>query len=67
LETLLADVDKTFIHVHRVQALILLPTQTYSSNDSIRGLFKSFRTGPLEREVQMVQLSATRCSYIAIL
>jgi hypothetical protein len=28
---------------------------------------KSFRTGRLERELQMVQLSATRCSYIAIL
>jgi len=28
---------------------------------------KSFRTGSLERELQMVQLSATRCSCIAIL
>jgi hypothetical protein len=28
---------------------------------------KSFRTGRLERELRMVQLSATRCSYIAIL
>jgi hypothetical protein len=28
---------------------------------------KSFRTDRLERELQMVQLSATRCSYIAIL
>jgi hypothetical protein len=28
---------------------------------------KSFRTGSLERELQMVQLSATRCSFIAIL
>jgi hypothetical protein len=28
---------------------------------------KSFRTGRLERELQMVQLSATRCSSIAIL
>jgi hypothetical protein len=27
---------------------------------------KSFRTGRLEREMQMLQLSATRCSYIAI-
>jgi hypothetical protein len=31
------------------------------------GVSKSFRTGHLERELQMVQLSATRCSYIAIL
>jgi hypothetical protein len=30
------------------------------------GVSKSFRTGRLERELQMVQLSATRCS-IAIL
>jgi hypothetical protein len=28
---------------------------------------KSFRTENLERELQMVRLSATRCSYIAIL
>jgi len=31
------------------------------------GVSKSFRTGSLERELQMVQLSATRCSCIAIL
>jgi hypothetical protein len=31
------------------------------------GVSKSFRTGTLERELQMVQLSATRCSCIAIL
>jgi len=31
------------------------------------GVSKSFRTGRLGRELQMVQLSATRCSYIAIL
>jgi hypothetical protein len=30
-------------------------------------VFKSFRTGRLERELQMVQLSATRCSCITIL
>jgi hypothetical protein len=28
---------------------------------------KTFRTGLLERELQMVELSATRCSCIAIL
>jgi len=37
----------------------------------IRNLYedvsKSSRTGRLERELQMVQLSATKCSYIAIL
>jgi hypothetical protein len=31
------------------------------------GVSKSFRTGRLERGLQMVQLSATRCSCIAIL
>jgi hypothetical protein len=31
------------------------------------GVSKSFQTGRLEQELQMVQLSATRCSYIAIL
>jgi hypothetical protein len=31
------------------------------------GVSKSFRTGRLERELQMVQLSTTRCSFIAIL
>jgi len=32
-----------------------------------RGVFKSFRTGRLELELRKVQLSATRCSCIAIL
>jgi len=31
------------------------------------GVSKSFRTDRLERELQTVELSATRCSYIAIL
>jgi hypothetical protein len=31
------------------------------------GVSKSFGTGRLERELQMVQLSATMCSCIAIL
>jgi hypothetical protein len=31
------------------------------------GVSKSFRTGRLQRELQMVQLSATRCSCIAVL
>jgi hypothetical protein len=31
------------------------------------GVSKSFQTGRLERELQMVQLSATRCSCIAVL
>jgi hypothetical protein len=34
---------------------------------SYEGVTKSFRTGRLEQELQMVQLSPTRCSCIAIL
>jgi hypothetical protein len=34
---------------------------------SVKGVSKSFQTGRLERELQVVQLSTTRCSYIAIL
>jgi hypothetical protein len=30
-------------------------------------VYSSFRTGHLELELQMIQFSATRCSYIAIL
>jgi hypothetical protein len=41
--------------------LAFLHTLTYE------GVSTSFRTGCLERELQMVQLSATRCSCIAIL
>jgi hypothetical protein len=35
--------------------------------ETYEGVSKSFRTGRLERELRMVQLSATRCSCIAIL
>jgi hypothetical protein len=39
----------------------------YTSTPPQEGTSKSFRTGRLERELQMVQLSATSCSCIAIL
>jgi hypothetical protein len=35
--------------------------------EAYEGVSKSFRTGRLERELQMLQLSATRCSGIDIL
>jgi len=35
--------------------------------DTYEGVSKSFRTGRLERELQMVRLSAARCSCIATL
>jgi hypothetical protein len=41
--------------------------QTSKKDTSGKGVFKRFRTGCLERELQTVQLSATSCSYIAIL
>jgi hypothetical protein len=36
-------------------------------NTDIRCVSRNLRTGRLERELQIVQLSATRCSFIAIL
>jgi hypothetical protein len=38
-----------------------------NSAEVYEGVSKSFRTGRLERELQMVQLSAIKCSCIAIL
>jgi len=38
-----------------------------SSDAEYEGVSKSFRTGHLERELQMVQLSATRCNCVTIL
>jgi hypothetical protein len=38
-----------------------------TAKSEYEGVSKSFRTGRLERELHMVQLSATRCSCIAIL
>jgi hypothetical protein len=35
--------------------------------NAFEGVPKSFRTGRLERELHMVQLSATSCSCVAIL
>jgi hypothetical protein len=40
---------------------------TYMHTHTQESISKSFRTGRLGRELQMIQLSATRCSYIAIL
>jgi hypothetical protein len=49
---------------------MLLTTQRAQQHNYLaiwEGISKTFRTGRLERELQMVQLSATRCSCIAIL
>jgi hypothetical protein len=47
--------------VPSTSAVMSAESPTYES------ISKSFRTGRLEGELQMVQLSATRCSCIAIL
>jgi hypothetical protein len=58
-------------HTGGLECLVLQPFESLTSCDhSVKlneGVSKSFRTGRMERELQMVQLSATRCSCIAIL
>jgi hypothetical protein len=39
----------------------------YNAENIYEGVIKSYRTGRLDRELQMVQLSTNRCSCIAIL
>jgi len=41
--------------------------QVVKQNMSYKGVSRSFQTGHLEQELQMVQFSATRCSCITIL
>jgi hypothetical protein len=51
-----------------LRCLRLPPVEYHCSEVQLYdGVSKSFRTARLERELQMVQLSATRCNYIAIL
>jgi hypothetical protein len=47
--------------------LILLNVDKKRFSLVYEGVSKSFRTGRLDLELQMVELSATRCSCIAIL
>jgi len=47
--------------LHRIKLLLRKSTTHYE------GVSKSFRTGHLEAELQVVQLSATRCSCFTIL
>jgi hypothetical protein len=55
---------KNSCYVGRFYTTLLLNKQAFCTYE---GISKSFRTGSLERELQMVQLSATRYSCIAIL
>jgi hypothetical protein len=66
-----------FVHFPGNLTTIICNNRVYSSGhtsdyqpliiNKYEGVSRSFRTGRLERELQMVQLSATRCSCIAIL
>jgi len=49
----------------RTTLLVAMTSQLYHPLNTY-DVSKSFRTGPLERKPQMVQLSVTRCSCIAI-
>jgi hypothetical protein len=60
----------THLHLAEVKEcveLYLHSPNTPSWSGAYEGVWKSFRTGRLERELQTVQLSVTRCSCIAIL
>jgi hypothetical protein len=46
---------------------VQVASKTVSGGVTYESVSKSFQTGCLEQELQIVQLSATRCNYIAIL
>jgi hypothetical protein len=52
---------------HRLWRILGYSTTLFQLNELYEGESKSFRTGRLERELQVVQLTAIRCSCIAIL
>jgi hypothetical protein len=54
----------TFVLIHSSFSFLLL--RFHLPNIIYEGVSRSFRTGRLERELQMVHLSATTCSCIAI-
>jgi hypothetical protein len=55
------------IAIYKDQCGAQAQAQKFVETNIYEGVSKSFRTGRLERELQMVQLSATRCSCIAVL
>jgi hypothetical protein len=62
------SVKVAFIHQFQIKKLRFVKFHISLHTDRrYEGVSKSFRTGRLERELQMVQLSATRCSYVTIL
>jgi hypothetical protein len=60
-ETLTANFPKMNLTLHLAISSAASHTHTHE------GVSRSFRTGHLEREQEMVQLSTTSCSYIVIL
>jgi hypothetical protein len=54
-------------HLQLIFTFMSEELQDIRADTSYEGVSKSFRTGRLERELKMVQLSATRCNCIAIL
>jgi hypothetical protein len=56
------DTDVSEVHA---ASIVRIKWPVISQIQSYEGVTKSFRTGCLERELKVVQLSATRCSCIA--
>jgi hypothetical protein len=50
-----------------IRGMAMKVQESFYCQYNYEGVSKSFRTGRLARELQMVQLSATRCSCIATL
>jgi hypothetical protein len=63
-ETFIGNIFR-YLTIHNNISFMM--TYKVNTSEMYEGVSKSFRTGGLELKVQMVQLSATRCSCIAIL
>jgi hypothetical protein len=59
--------QRTWVGVRKLMSGSILTGYSLWGGIPYEGVSKSFRTGRLERELQMVPLSATSCSCIAIL
>jgi hypothetical protein len=64
----LQSINLWYCNILRDEGDVLLSTVTFAELWPVcEGVSKSFRIGRLKRELQMVQLSATRCSCIYLL
>jgi len=59
--------QKWLYHVSRMEDIKHPERPLQKLQDRYEGVSKSFRTGLLEQELQMIQLSATMCTFIVIL